>query len=72
MINFLWAKMGSQCASLLMLLVRDACLTIIDTQYDVIKEVCKKVFGWRVISQKDPWIPGVEWDMAWTDVAPAL
>jgi tubulin polyglutamylase TTLL6/13 len=21
----------------------------------VIKEVCRKVFGWRVLSQKDPW-----------------
>jgi hypothetical protein len=43
-----------------------------NTQYDVIKEVAKKVFGWRVISQKDPWIPGTEWDISWTDVAPAL
>jgi tubulin polyglutamylase TTLL6/13 len=43
-----------------------------NTQYDVIKEVCKKVFGWRVISQKDPWLPGTEWDISWTDVAPAL
>jgi tubulin polyglutamylase TTLL6/13 len=27
---------------------------IIDTQYSIIKEVCKKEFGWRV-SLKDPW-----------------
>ena len=46
--------------------------TFIDTQYDVIKEVCKKVFGWRVLSQRDPWLPGSEWDIQWTDVAPAL
>ena len=56
-----------------MLLVILGSLTLsIDTQYDVIKEVCKKVFGWRVVSQKDPWVPGAEWDMTWTDVAPAL
>lgn len=30
------------------------------------------MFGWRVISQKDPWLPGTEWDISWTDVAPAL
>jgi tubulin polyglutamylase TTLL6/13 len=56
-----------------MLLVILGSLTFtLDTQYDVIKEVCKKVFGWRVVSQKDPWVQGAEWDMTWTDVAPAL
>ena len=34
-----------------MLLVILGSLTLgLDTQYDVIKEVCKKVFGWRVVS----------------------
>jgi hypothetical protein len=37
--------------------------SLLDTQYDVIKEVCKKVFAWRVVSQKDPWLPGVDWDI---------
>jgi hypothetical protein len=72
-LEWLWGKMGNPCASLLMPLVRCGSLILyLDTQYDVIKEVCKKVFGWRVVSQKDPWIPGADWDMAWTDVAPAL
>jgi hypothetical protein len=39
--------------------------------YDVIKEVAKKDFNWR-ISRKEPWNPYIEWDIVWTDVAPSL
>lgn len=39
--------------------------------YDIIKEVGKKDFGWK-ISQKEPWNPYVDWDIIFTDVAPSL
>lgn len=39
--------------------------------YPIIKEVVKKEFGWR-ISNRDPWVQGVEWDIVWTDMAPSL
>lgn len=42
-----------------------------NTIYDVIKEVGKKDFGWK-ISHKDPWHTHVEWDIQWADVAPML
>ena len=44
---------------------------IFNTQYDVIKEVGKKDFGWK-ISHKDPWNTYIEWDIQWADVAPCL
>eukprot|EP00347_Sterkiella_histriomuscorum_P018900 403343740 len=43
-----------------------------NTQYSIIKDIARKEFGWRVISQKDPWAPNVDWDIQWTDLAPPL
>lgn len=46
--------------------------SLLDTQYQIIKDIAKKEFGWRVTSQRDPWLPGVDWDVQWTDLAPPL
>lgn len=42
-----------------------------NTIYDVIKEVAKRDFNWK-ISHKDPWNTYIEWDIQWADVAPML
>ncbi|CDW90152.1 tubulin-tyrosine ligase family protein [Stylonychia lemnae] len=44
----------------------------LDSQYNIIKEVAKGQFNWRVICQKDPWMQGVDWDIQWTDTAPSI
>ena len=44
---------------------------VFNTQYDVIKEVGKREFNWK-LSNKDPWTTQIEWDIQWADVAPML
>ncbi len=55
-----------------MLLVRVCRLLGVDTQYQIIKDIAKKEFGWRVLAKSDPWNPASDWDIQWTDLAPPL
>jgi tubulin polyglutamylase TTLL6/13 len=36
---------------------------ILDTQYDVVLEVCEDVLGWKIMFEKEL----KEWDLYWTD-----
>ena len=42
-----------------------------NTIYDIIKDTGKKDFNWK-LSNRDPWVTQIEWDIQWADVAPAL
>ena len=44
---------------------------VFNTVYDVIKDVGKKDFNWK-LSNRDPWNTQIEWDVQWADVAPCL
>ena len=39
-------------------------INLIDTQYPIIKEICKNEFNWRISMDYDE-----EWDVLWTDNA---
>ena len=47
------------------------CFNVFHTQYDLIKEIAKKCFSWK-LSHRDPWNTNIEWDIIWSDTAPSL
>lgn len=44
---------------------------VCNTEYEIVELVGKKCFNWK-LSKRDPWNTYIEWDINWTDCAPAL